>query len=268
MNVNLHTHTYRCHHAKGTPEEYIEKALEAGYTHLGFSDHMPFVFPDGTESHFRVPMAEAEDYMAELKELREEYKDRITLHIGFEMEYYPLFFKEMISMANQLGAEYLLLGQHYIHNEYPGGRGNHLFKPKDRDEDMIVYADTVCEGMATGVFTYVAHPDVIHFTGSDTVFREQSRRICEASLQYDLPLELNFTGVHEDHRTYPDARFWEIAGELGCKTVFGCDAHSVEAVYHTETLEKAEQYAKSFGLKVVEFPELIHPKTGKRTPTA
>lgn len=27
---NLHTHTYRCHHAKGTDEEYVIKAIENG----------------------------------------------------------------------------------------------------------------------------------------------------------------------------------------------------------------------------------------------
>ncbi len=268
MKVNLHTHTARCRHAKGSPREYIERALEGGYTHLGFSDHMPFAFPDGTESHFRVPMAEARDYMSELQELREEYRDRIAIHIGFEMEYYPLYFKEMLALANDLGAEYLLLGQHYIRNEYPGGRNAHLFQPRSCDEDMILYADTVCEAMATGVFTYVAHPDVIHFTGSDLTFRTQMRRICEASLQYDLPLELNFTGVREEQRTYPDARFWQIAAELGCKTVFGCDAHSIGSVYRPETLEQAEAYVKNLGLKLIECPDLICPKTGKKTSTA
>ncbi len=268
MKVNLHTHTYRCRHASGTPREYIEKAIEAGYTHLGFSDHLPFAFPDGTQSHFRVPMDEAEDYMAELGALREEYKDRIALHIGFEMEYYPLYFGEMTAIAQRLGAEYLLLGQHFIHNEYPGGRENHLFKPKDKDEDMVTYADTVCEGMATGIFTYVAHPDVIHFTGSNEVFCDQLRRVCEASLQYGLPLELNFTGVHEEHRTYPDSRFWRMAGEMGCPVVFGCDAHSVDAVWNPETLKKAEQYAKDHGLRVIDFPELVDPWSRKRRPTA
>ena len=28
MKVNLHTHTFRCHHATGTPEEYIKRAID------------------------------------------------------------------------------------------------------------------------------------------------------------------------------------------------------------------------------------------------
>ena len=30
MKVNLHTHTFRCHHATGTPEEYVKRAIENG----------------------------------------------------------------------------------------------------------------------------------------------------------------------------------------------------------------------------------------------
>lgn len=30
MLANYHTHTVRCHHAKGTEREYIEHAIEQG----------------------------------------------------------------------------------------------------------------------------------------------------------------------------------------------------------------------------------------------
>lgn len=42
---NFHTHTYRCHHAKGTDRDYVEAAIKAGYTEIGFSDHVPYPFP-------------------------------------------------------------------------------------------------------------------------------------------------------------------------------------------------------------------------------
>jgi histidinol-phosphatase (PHP family) len=42
---NYHTHTWRCKHATGDIEDYVEKALEAGGKVLGFSDHTPL--PDG-----------------------------------------------------------------------------------------------------------------------------------------------------------------------------------------------------------------------------
>ena len=58
MDYNYHTHTARCGHADGTEEAYILRAMENGITHMGFSEHAPFCFPDGYESYYRVPVAQ------------------------------------------------------------------------------------------------------------------------------------------------------------------------------------------------------------------
>ena len=63
MISNIHTHTYRCHHATGTDDGYINRALEFGFSRIGFSDHAPFMFPDGHESGFRMAMCDAENYI-------------------------------------------------------------------------------------------------------------------------------------------------------------------------------------------------------------
>ena len=66
---NLHTHTYRCHHAKGTDEEYVIKAIENGYDLIGFSDHAPYLFPNGYVSSFRMLPSEAEGYAKSINPL-------------------------------------------------------------------------------------------------------------------------------------------------------------------------------------------------------
>ena len=47
MTINYHTHTYRCGHAVGNEREYVEKAIELGFSELGFSEHAPMPFPEG-----------------------------------------------------------------------------------------------------------------------------------------------------------------------------------------------------------------------------
>lgn len=43
MPVNYHTHTFRCGHAETVPDEaYLQRAIEQGFTVLGFSDHTPW----------------------------------------------------------------------------------------------------------------------------------------------------------------------------------------------------------------------------------
>ena len=55
MHINLHTHTFRCHHASMASErEYIENAISSGIKTLGFSEHIPCPFHDGHESGYRL----------------------------------------------------------------------------------------------------------------------------------------------------------------------------------------------------------------------
>ncbi len=253
MNYNYHTHTTRCGHANGTEREYIERAIANGVEYMGFSDHATFVFPDGYESHYRVPLAQAPDYFATISALREEYKDRIDIKIGFEMEYYPAHFDAMLKLVKELGAEYLILGQHFIGNEHPGG--THTYGRNDSATDLKEYVDCVVKGIESGVFTYVAHPDVFSFVGDEAVYKTEMRRICEASKTCGIPLEINFLGIREGRR-YPTAAFWEVAGEVGCPVTFGFDAHEVAAAYDGESLKVAQQMVEKYGLNYVGKPEV------------
>ena len=67
---NLHTHTYRCNHASGKDEEYVIKAIENGYSTIGFSDHAPYLFPNGYVSSFRMLPNEAEGYAKSINSLK------------------------------------------------------------------------------------------------------------------------------------------------------------------------------------------------------
>ena len=252
MIANYHTHTYRCHHARGTERGYIDTAIAGGIKYMGFSEHAPFIFPTGKESSHRMYMRDRFSYVEYLTELREEYKDRIDLKIGFEMEYYPRFFKEMVSIAKDCGVEYLLLGQHCL------DENDEVWSVRvgDSVELLDTYVERVCEGMRTGVFSYLAHPDVVNFTGDKDVYLEKMRKICETSLETGLPLEINFWGVHEN-KHYPDPEFWKMAGEMGCDVVYGFDAHERSSAYDAKGLERAEKLREEFGLKVVEVPKII-----------
>ena len=254
MDYNYHTHTPRCQHASGTPEEYILRAMENGIKYMGFSDHAPFVFPDGYESGHRVPVSEAEDYISELRQLKEKYADKIDIKIGFEMEYYPAYFEEMLKFVRKLGAEYLILGEHYLYNEHPDGFPS--IWENDKTEELKLYVSYVVDAIKTGVFTYVAHPDIFNYTGDDIeAYRREMRKICIASREYDVPLEINFLGIRGD-RNYPNDVFLEIAGEEKSPVMFGFDAHSTEAAYDGKSILKAKELVKKYNLNYIGRPEI------------
>ncbi len=254
MNYNYHTHTARCRHASGTERNYIEIALAAGITNIGFSEHVPLRFPDGHESGHRMLMAEAKDYMNTLRTLREEYRDRANILIGFEVEYYPLYFKDTLQYVKDLGAEYLILGQHYIDNESCYDHSTYALS--DNVKDFCEYTDCVIAAMKTGVFTYVAHPDVFSFTGDPDIYEREMSRICKAAKELNVPLEINFYGIRSGRR-YPDERFWEIAGKYGAPVTFGLDAHDEPAAGDVASLPRAMELVEKYNLNYIGAPKIV-----------
>lgn len=253
MNYNFHTHTVRCGHAKGSDEDYIKCAIEAGIKHLGFSDHAPFIFPDGYESHYRIPMSDAQEYVNELRALREKYKEQIEICIGLEMEYYPEYFENMLNLARNIGAEYLILGQHFILNEHPGGIG--AGGPTDNKEHLKTYVDEVVRAMKTGVFSYIAHPDIMCFSGDDEVYEREITRLCLASKEYNIPFEINLLGIRKN-KHYPADCFWKIAGEVGCPVTMGVDAHDCKDFLNKEQYHIANKLIDKYQLNYVGMPVL------------
>lgn len=254
MDYNYHTHTARCGHASGQDEEYILRAIACGVREMGFSDHMPLSFADGHESYFRVPIAQAEDYTRSLTQLREKYRDRIAIHIGFEMEYYPSRFEEMVALARGYGAEYLICGQHYIGEEWP--QGTYVAFENDDAAQLEEYTDCVVAAIRSGVFTYIAHPDLFHYRSDADLYARQARRICEASLAHNVPLEVNLLGLRA-RRHYPYDPFWAVAGQVGCPVTFGFDAHTPQDAYDAGGLVAARELVARHQLNYIGRPRLI-----------
>ncbi len=238
-------------------EDYVLSAIEGGIKHLGFSDHVPRVFPDGYERSWKVQSGDASSYLSEAKRLSEKYKEKIKIYVGFEAEYYPecgVGFREKMI---EYGAEYLILGEHFVSAEDERDEGNnrHTVLPTTSEEKLKKYASALESAMATGLFTYVAHPDIIGFRGDSEVYRREVKRICEASLRYSVPLEINLLGIREG-RKYPRREFWEIAAETGSPVTVGCDAHRAVDVCDTSSERVALSMIGELSLNYIGMPTL------------
>ncbi len=252
---NYHTHTPRCHHASGDEREFIENAIVLGITDFGFADHAPYIFPDKDYvDGAKMSMDDASEYFDTLLSLKEEYKDKINIYIGFEAEYYESCFDKTLNELIKYPLDYLILGQHKI-----GDFDTQLVFDKTTDEkDLKQYVDTVIKAIGTGKFSYIAHPDVINFQGDDNVYKKEMRRLCLAAKQQDIPLEINLLGATTG-RHYPGERFFKIAGEVGNSVIIGRDAHSPDMLYNEKGMNKCLEIINKFALKSVKnlkFKEL------------
>ena len=255
MIANYHTHTPRCRHASGTEEEYIQAAIESGLQVLGFSDHTPYPFPEGYYSKMRMYPHELSEYVQTLSSLREKYAGQIELHIGLEAEFYPAHFDDLLKQVRAEGVEYLILGQHWLGNEQGE---THVFRAFDDDKKLARYCDQTIEAMHTGVFSYIAHPDLPNFTGDQAIYDKHMRRLIRAANDCDLPLEINLHGIMAD-RAYPNPRFWELAAEEGGKAILGRDAHDPSALLDTATELRALDMVQRLGLTLLSQIALKKP---------
>lgn len=245
MIANYHTHTIRCHHAQGSEEQYIQSAIDSGIQILGFSDHTPQIYPGGYISHIRMLPDQLEDYAMNLYVLRQQYRSQIELHIGLEAEYYPALFTDLRELLRDYPVEYLLLGQHWCGNE-----AGEVYVGRPTEDTLLLkqYYSQVLEGLDTGLFTYVAHPDVLNFVGDSKTYEEQIRPFCREVAAMRVPLEINFVGLRNGSH-YPNPAFWHVAAEENCRVVFGVDAHHPDHFRDTETERKAIEFAEGFGIK-------------------
>ena len=247
MLTNYHTHTWRCHHATGTEEDYVNHAIQGGMRTLGFSDHTPYFFPGDYYSNFRMFPQQLEDYCNTVQKLKNDYVNQIQIHLGLEVEFYPTLFPRLLEYLRDYPIEYMLLGQHFIGDEmnepYSG-------RPTENEEILKAYCHQVMDAMQTGLFTYLAHPDLLWFVGDDAVYRKHMTQLCREAKSCGMVLEINGVGLRSG-RNYPDLRFWEIAGQEGCQVLFGCDAHAPEHVCDLESYEKAQKIAAHCGLTLL-----------------
>lgn len=246
--ANYHSHTTRCKHARGTERDFIEAAIRAGMLELGFSDHVPCPFKDGFVSGIRMGMEQAQEYVETIRSLAKEYEGQIKILVGFETEYLPEYFDEQMELFDKIGIDYMIMGQHFIHSEE---RGPYTGMPSTDEKFMIAYVDRVIEGMKTGRFMYLAHPDLINYQGDDANYEREMTRMCQALKEMHIPLEINLLGLLEG-KHYPRERFWEIAAKVGNEVIFGIDAHWTEQIGEMSCYQKGLELVERHGLRLID----------------
>lgn len=250
ITTNFHSHTWRCGHAWGTEREYIETALAAGFTVWGFSDHTPIPgYSPERSAGMRMTMDQLEDYAGTVLDLAREYRGRIDIHAGLEAEYGPEWFPELTDRAAGAGVEYLILGQHFITDGVYSG------SPTEDPERLRDYCRLVTEGMETGRFSLVAHPDLMNFRGSREIYEAETEKLCRRALELGVPLELNLLGLATG-RHYPNPDFWRVAARVGNQVVISRDAHAPEHIGNIQAERSALELADTLGLRVTDTIDL------------
>jgi len=240
MIVDLHNHTPLCNHAEGTMSEYIEKAIEAGSEYFGFSDHAPMDY----DPKYRMKFEEMKAYEADVLKAKENYKDKINILLGYEVDWLPNHMDERVLNAD---VDYLIGSIHFIEGwgfdnpEFIGG-----WESQDIDEIWQKYFDTIEDMANSRLFDIVGHLDLIK------VFKympkgninDIAKSALKAIKDADMVLEINGAGFRKPVKeAYPSFSLLKQAYELDIPITLSSDAHKPEQVsmFSAEILKLAKE---------------------------
>ena len=115
--TNYHTHTWRCQHAGGTEEEYVQRAIRNGFSVFGFADHSPWPYKSDYVCFMRMRLDQFAEYERVVRSLAKKYAGQIEIPLGLEVEYYPHVFDAFMKFIEPFPFDYLILGQHFLFDE-------------------------------------------------------------------------------------------------------------------------------------------------------
>lgn len=218
----FHIHTWRCGHAQMVSEEaYIRRAIIRGGKTITFCDHAPF---PGDPFTGRMLMEQLTEYVQTLKKLKQKYRRWIQVEIGLEIEYFPEYADYYRKLHDSGDFDVLVLGQHF-YQAAPGLYSFRLDPSVSKANHARQCASALVEGMATGYFSVVAHPDRIFMYEKEfgPEAKQIAQRVITAAQMFDVKLEKNLSAKQGQY--FP--RFWHMVPR-SVRTLQGLDAHQLK----------------------------------------
>ncbi len=267
-----------CDHAESTLREMIAAAADAGYCTFGVTEHAPrteeFLYAEervlGWNAAYLQKLFNA--YVAEVNRLEQEYRGRLQVLRGFEMEVVPqnsykTWMSELRSMRLPNGDaafDYAVGSVHFV-------GGHQLDGKQDAFEGAIDFAGSL-EALAVMYYDQVAEiaevlkPEVIgHFdlikkniirggldvsVLSSSLVRQAASRALNAVQQAGSILDFNLAGWRKNlGEPYPSAQLLREADSLGIGFCFGDDSHRPTEV--GAGLEQGRAFLLENGIRTV-----------------
>ena len=234
--IDLHNHTPLCKHATGSPEEYIKKAIEKGIKYYGFADHAPMDF----DYQYRMSFEDMPKYEEKIKNLKEKYKNKIEIFLGYEVDFTPFVDKRVL----ERDVDYLIGSVHFLDN---WGFDNPEFIKEWEERNVDdVYKEYfyLIEKMATSkLFDIVGHIDLIKVFGHKPSknIKDIAKNAIKAIKKSNMAIEINTSGLRKKVKElYPGDELLEMILNENIDITFSSDAHSLQDVGYQikETIKK------------------------------
>ena len=269
QNYNLHTHS-NFSDGKSEMEEMVLDAISKNLKVIGITDHSPMPF----ENRVSLKKERINDYIAEVKRLKDKYKDQINVRLGMEMEYIPGMSEDFQSVRENLGLEYLIGSVHLVEKDgalwfIDGAK----IEPYDEGLDKIFHGD-----IKAGVkrffeqsnmmienekFEIIGHFDKIkmnnkgrYFQESDKWYRDLLFETLDLIKQKNLIVEVNTRGMYKGRYDgfYPSEWLFPFLKEMRIPVIISSDGHLAGEV--SGCFEQADKALSGAGIEAVRLEDL------------
>ena len=229
--VDFHTHNSLCEHATGTPEEYAASALAKGLSVIGISDHAPL--PDGLREGVTMRPGDVEQYIAAAEAAREKFKGKISVRVGFEVDFplHPTFENRYFTDPR---IDYLVGSCHYIGTwplDHPDFKDDYF--RRGVDTVYTDYYDALEACAASGLFNIIGHFDLAKKFGFRPTkdLTAKISAVAKAAARTNTAVEMNTAGLRKPvGEIYPSPEIVKILFDCGVPVTLGSDAHAPEEV--------------------------------------
>jgi histidinol-phosphatase (PHP family) len=243
--IDYQVHSIRSHDGKATIREQCERAIELGLDVIGFSEHKDFDPADPVVEYFNYAQ-----YVAEIGLAREEFKGRLIIRMGVEIDYQKWFEENIAAYLDSHPFDFVIGSVHYVDRvmlmtpEYVKGRS--------AEQAYRLYFEAIRDSVSSGLIDILGHLEYANRRGvgvygpyDPSPYRAQLAEIFDVMIAKNVALEINTAGLRQGvGLTYPCEEHVSLYAERGGKLLsIGSDSH------HPDDLAASYSVAARLALK-------------------
>lgn len=231
--IDYHIHTKFSADSEADPRLHILKAIEMGLDEICFTDHQDFCYP---KTSFDLNV---KDYLAELKLLKEEYKDMIKIKIGVEVGLDLDFIDEINAFVDGYDFDYVIGSIHVIKQTEFFDPAEYFINKTKEEAHKEFFMNTLECVKAFDCFNCLGHLDYIVRYGpyedktvNHELYQDIIDEIFRVLIGKNKGIEVNTSG-YKDLKTcgFPNfkqvERFYQLGGRI---ITVGTDSHTSDRI--------------------------------------
>jgi histidinol-phosphatase (PHP family) len=249
IKSNLHTHSIYSD-GRDTPEEIVEKAIDIGFTSIGFSEHAEDCSGD---DDITLKKNDYPDYFNLLDQLKEKYSNKIKIYKGLELDAYS--YDPEIDLNYTIGSVHYLKkdNEYYAVDESLDNLKENIDLFGGEKPFLITYFDTMLSFAKRSSYNILGHFDLytkfnsiepLINTNSKT-YRDMTINALEEIVTLGKIVEINTGAISRGYRTtpYPQDFLIKRLIELNAPIIISSDSHSIDTLnYYFSKIKGSWEY--------------------------